>query len=292
MAEEARKQKRLRQERRDEAINKYKDVLKKLRNANTSDDPEALQNFVSENLATLNDLYPVVKKKLDGNSADSKALRQLLSICVTAANRINRTSQAFDTRQILRRIRREIEDERGKKIKRIEFCRYLVDEHVKTFLCNPPTLEYMYGALRDEDLAPKIKRQRLREKIVESKTVTAKQKNIELDVEEDTTPKEVERICTRLSEITRNKPRGVSFFKTMVDPKSFTQTVENIFHVSFLVKEGKIGLKKSEDGGPTLYFDSTSSSAKDGPNKESILSFSMDDYRKWIEEFDKTPHDD
>lgn len=45
---------------------------------------------------------------------------------------------------------------------------------------------------------------------------------------------------------------NVPLFHFCVNPKSFGQTVENFFYVSFLVKEGKVGLDFDSDGMPTL----------------------------------------
>lgn len=45
---------------------------------------------------------------------------------------------------------------------------------------------------------------------------------------------------------------GANLFDFVVNPHSFGQTVENIFYVSFLIKEGVIGLSVDPDGMPTL----------------------------------------
>lgn len=45
---------------------------------------------------------------------------------------------------------------------------------------------------------------------------------------------------------------GVPLFKFCVNPKSFGQTVENLFYVSFMIKEGKIGIDIDSRGFPTL----------------------------------------
>ncbi|KAI4744452.1 hypothetical protein E4T50_05206 [Aureobasidium sp. EXF-12298] len=45
---------------------------------------------------------------------------------------------------------------------------------------------------------------------------------------------------------------GPSLFDFAINPHSFGQTVENIFYISFLIKEGNVGLDMDDDGLPTL----------------------------------------
>ncbi|KAK5081876.1 hypothetical protein LTR70_008444 [Exophiala xenobiotica] len=45
---------------------------------------------------------------------------------------------------------------------------------------------------------------------------------------------------------------NVPLFHFCVNPRSFGQTVENFFYVSFLVKEGRVGLEFDSEGMPTL----------------------------------------
>jgi hypothetical protein len=45
---------------------------------------------------------------------------------------------------------------------------------------------------------------------------------------------------------------GVSLFDYVLNPRSFGQTVENLFYVSFLIKEGSVGVWPDSDGLPTL----------------------------------------
>lgn len=45
---------------------------------------------------------------------------------------------------------------------------------------------------------------------------------------------------------------GPSLFDFVINPRSFGQTVENLFYVSFLIKEGEVGVHMDEDGLPTL----------------------------------------
>ena len=45
---------------------------------------------------------------------------------------------------------------------------------------------------------------------------------------------------------------GVALFRFVINPRSFGQTVENIFYTSFLIKEGSVGVQFDKHGLPTL----------------------------------------
>ncbi len=45
---------------------------------------------------------------------------------------------------------------------------------------------------------------------------------------------------------------GVSLFDYILNPRSFGQTVENLFYISFLIKEGSIGIDHDGNGLPLL----------------------------------------
>jgi hypothetical protein len=46
---------------------------------------------------------------------------------------------------------------------------------------------------------------------------------------------------------------GVSLFHFTANPKLFGQTVENLFYVSFLMKDGLVGIEFDSDGIPSLH---------------------------------------
>jgi non-structural maintenance of chromosomes element 4 len=49
-----------------------------------------------------------------------------------------------------------------------------------------------------------------------------------------------------------NEDGGVDLFKFVINPRSFGQTVENLFYVSFLIRDGKAAITIDDDGLPYL----------------------------------------
>lgn len=66
----------------------------------------------------------------------------------------------------------------------------------------------------------------------------------------------VKGIYDLLRDFLRENPRyekeGVGLFRFVINPHSFGQTVENIFYLSFLVKDGFVAFGENDDGLPVL----------------------------------------
>lgn len=72
---------------------------------------------------------------------------------------------------------------------------------------------------------------------------------VEQAEENEATEEELDALCVK-NHIKDNG--GVSMFQFAFDPESFGQTVENMFYVSFLIKEGTVGIEFDEECQPTL----------------------------------------
>jgi len=72
---------------------------------------------------------------------------------------------------------------------------------------------------------------------------------VEAQSRDDMTDKEIDDLMDRYG-IT--KDGGIAFFKFVINPHSFGQTIENMFYVSFLIRDGKIGVTIDDRGLPTL----------------------------------------
>ena len=85
------------------------------------------------------------------------------------------------------------------------------------------------------------------------------------------------------------KHSSVCAVELLFNPKSFTQTVENLYHYAFLVKEGKASLKVRNkkvvdgielDGGPVVSYRSLKKEGKKPPTpRQAIVSLTMEDWK-------------
>jgi len=101
---------------------------------------------------------------------------------------------------------------------------------------------------------------------------------IESAIDDDTPPDEVAEVL-RSHRLTDTG--GPSLFDFVINPQSFGQTIENLFYVSFLIKEGEVGVSLDNDGLPTLTPNYESNeSARENRQMRYQAVFGMD-YQTW-----------
>ncbi|TPX65042.1 hypothetical protein SpCBS45565_g05449 [Spizellomyces sp. 'palustris'] len=111
-------------------------------------------------------------------------------------------------------------------------------------LLKAPTIDFMLGPLAVE---PKIRNQpRKVAKLVKNKEDLQRPQQLkesDFDKQENETTTLVFQIAKRLHEV-----GNINFFTFIVNPESFGQTVENLFYLSFLIRDGKVQLNEDEEG--------------------------------------------
>lgn len=91
-----------------------------------------------------------------------------------------------------------------------------------------------YGAL--EHVAVPVRVKSAARRISSKAQVTERPKEISALDEEETTTQDVQHIFQTLKSICQTEGGKVHYFKFLIDPDSFSHTVENVFHFSFLIK--------------------------------------------------------
>ncbi|XP_042648134.1 non-structural maintenance of chromosomes element 4 homolog A isoform X2 [Tyto alba] len=111
-------------------------------------------------------------------------------------------------------------------------------EETEKYFRRAPSFHYMLGSFKSDPPIPRqrIERQKKATGGEEKRAMPAQLKKME-ESHQEATEKEVERILGLLQTHFKNDPdTPISFFDLVIDPNSFARTVENIFHVSFIIR--------------------------------------------------------
>lgn len=114
------------------------------------------------------------------------------------------------------------------------------------------TSDFLVGPMSTEYTKPKAKTVRER---VPTGPVT-KVGDIGMDNVKTATnmmTKLIKGIFTQLIELNTSEEEPVGLFEFALNPESFSQSVENLFYISFLVHDGRVGISFDDDGIPSIY---------------------------------------
>nr|XP_036867036.1 non-structural maintenance of chromosomes element 4 homolog A isoform X1 [Manis javanica] len=116
------------------------------------------------------------------------------------------------------------------------------------------TFHFLLGSIQGEFPVPKPRTDRPRKNPkAEVKQAMPDQLQKMEASHQEATEKEVERILGLLQTYFREDPdTPMSFFDFVVDPHSFPRTVENIFHVSFIIRDGFARIRLDQDRLPII----------------------------------------
>ncbi|XP_060624550.2 non-structural maintenance of chromosomes element 4 homolog A [Anolis sagrei] len=168
---------------------------------------------------------------------------------------------------------------------------YKLGEEARKYFRRAPVFHFMLGTFTADPPVekPRVERQRKKAGTQEEKAVPAQLKKME-ESHQEATEKEVERILGLLQAYHQDDPNTpISYFEFVTDPKSFARTVENMFHVSFLIRDGLAGLKLDGDKLPIIEPLNTEGEENDQDTllrKQSVISMNYEEWRKIVKTFD------
>lgn len=163
----------------------------------------------------------------------------------------------------------------------------------RCFKYRTPSHTCMYGTFQmGETVAQSKKVRTKKDKIADAKK--KEPENVDkVEKQEDGIEETVHYILkTLISAWKKNDRKPICYFKLVVNPESFGRTVENIFHVSFLVKDGLVDISCDENEFPVIEPISNAVAEKrkkTAPEKNQIImSINMEEWQELIEAFQIT----
>ncbi|KTW28726.1 Smc5-Smc6 complex subunit NSE4 [Pneumocystis jirovecii RU7] len=146
-------------------------------------------------------------------------------------------------------------------------------------LCSkrPPTMSFMLGSLSVERKERRIIRQERFQKNNDDLVKPDEIKGKEMLPQDNTTPKNVIKIDNLLK---CHSPIGL--FEFIINPGSFCQTIENMFYLSFLMREGKANLIKANNDMLVLKSKDSSEELYQGNKKQIVMYIDMEMWRVFL----------
>jgi len=239
---------------------KYRNHMEDLSNVNTPDG-------LIEKIDSVNELYQKVNRTQEA-TLDSQFLLESAEIGAKQAESIKLAGENFDTEDWINKLltimggRQDIkqEDEDNEENVNLRSLKWEnIGIRVEPFFDRVPKIDNMIGPLSTEE---KKRKNIVRGKRENKNSVNLKKpkeiRKEDIKEQENETTKNV----VQIGEILEEKGQ-VNLFEFIVNPDSFSQTVENIFYLSFLIRDGK-ALLDEKDG--ELIIERT-----DPPDEEDYL---------------------
>ncbi|XP_054838060.1 non-structural maintenance of chromosomes element 4 homolog A [Eublepharis macularius] len=164
-------------------------------------------------------------------------------------------------------------------------------EEAKKYFRRTPTFHFMLGTFTADPPVqrPRIERQQKRAGPAERRAMPAQLKKME-ESHQEATEKEVERILGILLSFFRDDPNDpISFLEFVTDPDSFARTVENMFHVSFLIRDGLARIKLDQYKLPIiepLNPEEGENNQDTQARKQAVISMSYKEWQNIVKTFE------
>ncbi|CAD6887788.1 unnamed protein product [Tilletia controversa] len=287
--------------------NEKRELRKKYRGllAAAEDARKEITDQTSESLTSMlkqtDDLFNKVKAPSEG-ILDARLLGQMVDIGTHMARTLKTNADAFDTDSFLSRVARVVGGQVRSGARRgaddldddeavlaanewnwDELGR-LAAKHSRRAV----SLDFLLGPLQAK---PKERKQTERTKKVKEKVGVAVRpeelKDTDIQRSENETTVMVRQIANLLEEVGE-----VHLFNFVVDPTSFSNTVENLFYVSFLVRDGKVSVDFDDKTNEPMLMRTEPPRDEDFQQgltkRQLVVEFDMKLYKDIIETYDIT----
>lgn len=159
---------------------------------------------------------------------------------------------------------------------------------VASIYINTPPLESTFAGIDYEKTKKEVRKKNAKKDEVGAR-VTPKLVKESLSEEERQT-EELNRVYSILKRRYReNNKRPICFYTFVINPESYSYTIENIFHTSFLVHMLRAQIIEDENGLPVIIpRDSSASKGSEFPSSQCIVSLSTEEFKEAVKMYKLT----
>lgn len=285
--------------RRREIRSKYRDLISSVQQ-NREDMLSPTNNKLTDVLDKANKLFAEVRQPREA-ALDAQLLVLATDLGKEKASQLHAEGSAFDPSAFaehllsfmgLNRLEGEEDGETGvtsgylppdawqRVAKRAECC-----------FRTAPSFHYMMGSFLAEPPPPRQRIERQRKATKEVQRIMPTQMKKMEESHQEATEKEVERILGYLRSYYLDDPTSpISYYEFVINPSSFSRTVENMFHVSFLIRDGLARMYLDSDKLPCIAPVEEGQVEAGGASKrqQCVISISPKTWRELIDAFDIT----
>lgn len=168
-----------------------------------------------------------------------------------------------------------------------------VQKEATSWILQAETFHFIFGSFKSQPAPkPRLEHHKKAHKMEENGDMPTKLRKLDLSNNQEATEKEVERILGLLQTYFRKYPdTPVSYFEFVIDPNSFSRTVENIFYVSFIIRDGFARIRLDQDRLPILEpININQVGEENDPSshgrKQGVISLSLQDWKNIVATFE------
>eukprot|EP00092_Neocalanus_flemingeri_P035335 GFUD01038445.1.p1 GENE.GFUD01038445.1~~GFUD01038445.1.p1 ORF type:complete len:321 (+),score=123.61 GFUD01038445.1:42-965(+) len=220
---------------------------------------------------------------------DALLIKHLSRLCRQQAEQMSANIAQFRHEEYAERLVASMRGEGGQQLARRKWV--MLGQQAKLLFKRSPFLTCMYGALDTTQPPPKEKKAKDPKSRQATKVADLVETTATVLAEAETSENQTEQMVTHVFRCLVNRFREterkpINFFKFVLDPNCFGTSIENMFHVSFLVKEGKVAISLCKETGLPLItpLSSKSKAGQDDQKNQVVMNMDMEDWRRLVEE--------
>ncbi|KAL0482569.1 non-structural maintenance of chromosome element 4 [Acrasis kona] len=226
-----------------------------------------------------NMLFKEIKHAREG-TIDAQWLTEASTLGLLQCTNIH-MGQDISPKQFLSRIKtnymRRKPDEEEVEALEINFDWNKMGQDVVGLFRRTPTTTFMNGPLKVE-----VKKRVIKERTKRTENLAALVQPDQIDQQEENTDETTKKVVA-VAKILKKKAEdnnGASFLDVVVQPDSFTHTIENMFYYAFLVKDGKATLKNEKGEMVAKNYTNETQQSSNSDRKQCVIKLNLEMFKK------------